>query len=143
MRRTSSLFLLLAASCFALLCACGAPELPSAASADSGYSFVLQSDPESGCTPPFSLHRLGYVQFVFDNTDGDQPLTLTLHKRGFLHWSVPRSLGDSETYSIPAGEAAVLTLGTENLSAGRYRFESNPVPETPYRVSVFETAQSP
>ena len=64
MRRTLSL-LLLAASCFALLCACGAPEVPSAASADSGYSLVLQSDPESGCTASFSLHRLGYVQFVF------------------------------------------------------------------------------
>ena len=142
MRRTLSL-LLLAASCFALLCACGAPELPSAASADSGYSLVLQSDPESGCTASFSLHRLGYVQFVFDNTDSDQPLTLTLHKRGFLHWSAPRSLGDSETYSIPAGERAVLTLSTENLSAGRYRFESDPVPEIPYRVTVFETAQNP
>ena len=124
--------------CMTLLCACAVPEPPSAALAENGSALVLSSDPESGRTGAFPLHRLGQVQFAFDNTAGSRPLSLTLHKRGFLRWSGPCPLNGSAEYRVAPGETAVLTLSTEYLTAGKYRFECQNALDGSYTVTVRE-----
>lgn len=130
------------ALCLALLlCACSAePPVPYASSDNLYYTTLVRPTPSTGTTSTFQIRKTGTLDITFDNTEGTDSVTLTLHKKGFFNWSAPRDMGEHGKITIPAGEILSIHLDKGALSAGKYRFEGCQADgQALYAISVQET----